>query len=78
MRVIKTLTHGQINEATKTLDMMKSTTQYLAQQQIKLASNQVESLMRETLLQNPRNAGQRLRYHPQPGQSHPIHSPGIK
>ena len=55
MRVIKTLTHGQINEATKTLDMMKSTTQYLAQQQIKLASNQVESLMRETLLQNPRN-----------------------
>ncbi len=34
---------------------MKSTLQYLAQQQIKLASNQVESLMRETLLQNPRN-----------------------
>lgn len=55
MRVIKTLTHGQINEANKALDMMKGTTQYLAQQQIKLASNQVESLMRETLLQNPRN-----------------------
>ena len=55
MRVIKTLAHGQINEANKTLDMMKSTTQYLAQQQIKLASSQVESLMRETLLQNPRN-----------------------
>lgn len=34
---------------------MKGTTQYLAQQQIKLASNQVESLMRETLLQNPKN-----------------------
>jgi len=55
MRVIKTLAHGQINEANKALDMMKGTTQYLAQQQIKLASNQVESLMRETLLQNPRN-----------------------
>ena len=55
IRVIKTLTHGQINEANKALDMMKGTTQYLAQQQIKLASNQVESLMRETLLQNPRN-----------------------
>ena len=55
MRVIKTLTHGQINEANKALDMMKGTTQYLAQQQIKLVSNQVESLMRETLLQNPRN-----------------------
>ena len=55
MRVIKTLAHGQINEANKALDMMKGTTQYLAQQQIKLASNHVESLMRETLLQNPRN-----------------------
>ena len=55
MRVIKTLAHGQINEANKALDIMKGTTQYLAQQQIKLVSNQVESLMRETLLQNPRN-----------------------
>lgn len=55
MRVIKTLAHGQINEANKALDMMKGTTQSLAQQQIKLASNQVESLMRETLLQNPKN-----------------------
>src|SRR5699024_4893361 len=55
IRVIKTLAHGQINEANKSLDLMKGTLQYLAQQQIKLASNQVESLMRETLLQNPRN-----------------------
>ena len=55
IRVIKTLAHGEINEANKSLDMMKGTTQYLAQQHIKLASNQVESLMRETLLQNPRN-----------------------
>lgn len=55
IRVIKTLAHGQINEANKALDMMKGTTQYLAQQQIKFASNRVDSLMRETLLQNPRN-----------------------
>lgn len=55
IRVIKTLAHGQINEANKSLDLMKGTLQYLAQQQIKLVSNQVESLMRETLLQNPRN-----------------------
>ena len=55
IKVIKTLAQGQINEANKTLDLMKGTTQYLAQQQIKLASNQVESLMRETLLQNPKN-----------------------
>ncbi|MFW2078832.1 exodeoxyribonuclease VII large subunit [Acinetobacter sp. ULE_I010] len=55
IRVIKTLAHGQINESNKSLDLMKGTLQYLAQQQVKLASNQVESLMRETLLQNPRN-----------------------
>lgn len=55
LRVIKMLAHGQINEANKSLDLMKGTLQYLAQQQIKLASNQVESLIRETLLQNPKN-----------------------
>ena len=55
MRVIKTLAHGQINEANKSVDLMRSTLHYLAQQQIKLAMNQVESLMRETLIQNPRN-----------------------
>lgn len=55
IRVIKTLAHGQINEANKSLDLMKGTLQYLAQHQIQLASNQVESLLRETLLQNPKN-----------------------
>ena len=55
IRVIKTLAHSQINEANKSLDMMKGTLKYLTQQYIKLASNQVESLMRETLLQNPQN-----------------------
>lgn len=56
MRVIKTLAHGnKINEANKSVDLMRSTLHYLAQQQIKLATNQVESLMRETLIQNPRN-----------------------
>ncbi|WP_313035971.1 exodeoxyribonuclease VII large subunit [Acinetobacter sp.] len=55
IKMIKTLAHGQINEANKTLDLMKDTLQYLAQEQIKLASSQVESLMRETLLQNPRH-----------------------
>lgn len=55
IKVIKTLSQGQINEANKSLDLMKGTVQYLSQQLIKLASNQVESLMRETLLQNPRH-----------------------
>lgn len=55
IKVIKTLSQGQTNEVNKSLDLMKGTVQYLVQQLIKLASNQVESLMRETLLQNPRH-----------------------
>ncbi|RZG48084.1 exodeoxyribonuclease VII large subunit [Acinetobacter wuhouensis] len=55
IKVIKTLAHGQINESNKNLDLMKSTIQYLAQQQLKLASTQIDGLLRETLLQNPKN-----------------------
>ncbi|MQW91946.1 exodeoxyribonuclease VII large subunit [Acinetobacter wanghuae] len=55
IKMIKTLAHGQINQANKTLDIIKGSTHYLAQQKIKLASNEVESLMRETLVQNPHN-----------------------
>jgi len=55
MNIIKTHAQNQINTANRNLDLVKSTTQYFAQQQIKIASTQVESLMRETLLQNPRN-----------------------
>ncbi|NAR87761.1 exodeoxyribonuclease VII large subunit [Acinetobacter haemolyticus] len=55
MNTIKTYAQNQLNVANKNLDLVKSTTQYFAQQQLKLASTQIESLMRETLLQNPRN-----------------------
>ncbi len=55
MKVIKTLSHGQINETKKSLDLTKGTIQYLAQQQLKLASTQIDGLLRETLLQNPKN-----------------------
>jgi len=55
MTAIKTHTQNQINTANKNLDLVKSTTQFFAQQQIKIASTQVETLMRETLLQNPKN-----------------------
>lgn len=55
MGTIKTFAQNQLNVANKNLDLVKSTTQYFAQQQLKLAATQVESLMRETLLQNPRN-----------------------
>lgn len=55
MNIIKTYAQNQINTAQKNLELMKSTTQYFSQQQLKLASTQIDTLMRETLLQNPRN-----------------------
>jgi len=55
LKVIKTLAQNKINTTKQTLELMKSNNQYFAQQQIKMASTRVESLMRETLLQNPRN-----------------------
>jgi len=55
MTAIRTHTQNQTNTANKNLDLVKSTTQFFAQQQIKIASTQVETLMRETLLQNPKN-----------------------
>lgn len=55
MNIIKTHAQNQINTAQKNLELMKSTTQYFSQQQLKLASTQIDTLMRETLLQNPRN-----------------------
>lgn len=55
MNIIKTHAQNQINTAQKNLELMKSTTQYFSQQQLKFASTQIDTLMRETLLQNPRN-----------------------
>ena len=55
LKVIKTLAQNQINEANRALELMKSDTQYFAKAQLKLASTQIEGLLRETLLQNPRN-----------------------
>ena len=55
IKVIKTLAQNQINEANRMLKLMKSNTKYIAQSQLKLASTQIEGLLRETLLQNPRN-----------------------
>lgn len=55
LNIIKTHAQNQINTAQKNLELMKSTTQYFSQQQLKFASTQIDTLMRETLLQNPRN-----------------------
>ncbi|UUM26140.1 exodeoxyribonuclease VII large subunit [Acinetobacter colistiniresistens] len=55
MNVIKTLAQNQIMTSHMQLDVVKSTLQYFARQKLKLASTQIEALMRETLLQNPKN-----------------------
>ncbi|TCB50734.1 exodeoxyribonuclease VII large subunit [Acinetobacter sp. ANC 4779] len=55
IKVIKTLAQNQVNTTKQSLELMKSNNQYFAQQQLKMASTSVESLMRETLLQNPSN-----------------------
>lgn len=55
LKTIKTMAQNQINEAQRSVDHLKSDIQYLAQLQIKQASQRTESLIRETLLQNPRN-----------------------
>lgn len=54
IKVIKTLAQAQLNTGSKALDQSKERMQYLAQQQLKTASSQIESLLRETLLQNPK------------------------
>lgn len=54
IKIIKTLAQAQINTASTSLAQIKEQTQYLANQQLKQASNQIEILLRETLLQNPK------------------------
>ena len=54
MKIIKTLAQAQINTALTSLVQIKEQTQYLANRHIKQASNQIEVLLRETLLQNPK------------------------
>ena len=55
LKIIQTLAYNQLNDAQRNIDLLKSDTQYFAQPQLRQAAQQTESLMRETLLQNPRN-----------------------
>lgn len=55
IKLIQTLAQNQINEVNRTLELLKSDTYYSAQHQLKLASNQIDGFLRETLLQNPKN-----------------------
>lgn len=55
INIIKTLAQNQITTSHLHLDTVKSTLQYFAKQQLKTASTQIEALLRETLLQNPKH-----------------------
>lgn len=55
MNMIKTLTTSRISEAHKNIDTLMESTRYFAQYLLKLASSHVESLIRETLIQNPKH-----------------------
>ncbi|MCL6236091.1 exodeoxyribonuclease VII large subunit [Acinetobacter sp. ANC 5579] len=53
LQVIKTLSQSQINDSTRLLQQYQDNTAYFAQLQLKTAAQNIEILMRETLLQNP-------------------------
>lgn len=51
---IKSSAQGQLNSAHRLLDQMKERIQFSSQQQVKFSLAQIESLMKEILLQNPK------------------------
>lgn len=53
MQVIKTLAQTQINDGSRLIQQFKDNSAYFAQLQLKTAAQNIEVLMRETLLQNP-------------------------
>ncbi|MCL6238988.1 MULTISPECIES: exodeoxyribonuclease VII large subunit [Acinetobacter] len=53
LQLIKTLAQSQINDSTRLLQQYKDNTAYFAQLHLKTAAQNIEILMRETLLQNP-------------------------
>lgn len=55
IQITKTLAQSQLNLAKQQVDQMQSDVHYIAQQLIKKATSNVETLMRVTLIQNPKN-----------------------
>ncbi|TCM64492.1 exodeoxyribonuclease VII large subunit [Acinetobacter calcoaceticus] len=55
IKLLRSLAQNQLQVADNTLTLIRNSTEYFAQRQINLATTQVESYMRETLLQNPRH-----------------------
>ena len=53
LQAIKTFAQSQINDSTRLLQQYQDNTAYFAQLQLKTAAQNIEILMRETLLQNP-------------------------
>ncbi|MHC3125337.1 exodeoxyribonuclease VII large subunit [Acinetobacter sp. GN11] len=51
---IKSSAQGQLNSAHRLLDQIKERIQFSSQQQVKFSLAQIESLMKEVLLQNPK------------------------
>lgn len=55
LKLIQNLANHQITNALQRLEQLKSNTSNLAQQQTQLINQQLDALMRETLLQNPKH-----------------------
>lgn len=55
IKIIQTAAQAQIKESGRLLQQFKDHTAYFAELQLKNASQQIEGLMRETLLQNPQH-----------------------
>ena len=55
IQLTKSMAQSQLNSAQKQADQMRNNVYYFAQQQLKTASSNVETMMRMTLIQNPKN-----------------------
>lgn len=54
VQMIQSQAQNSINEAAKSIQLYKTSNQYLAQQQIKYSVQKIESLIKQTMLQHPR------------------------
>lgn len=54
IKTIQTLAQFQLSTSSMSLNQIKERTQYLSNQQIKYVSNQINTFLKETLLQNPK------------------------
>lgn len=55
LQAIRAQAQNTVNDATKAMQLCKSSTQYFVQQQIKYTYHNLESLIKQTMLQHPRS-----------------------